>query len=327
MTDASRGVQAADRLGFEEAVFRTEQEIRRLLKGAPKVIRHMTAHLGKAAGMIRAKALLTCAVGGDNGIRPDAVKAAAAAELLHLATLVHDDIIDQAVQRRGIDTLQRKFGEKYAVLCGDYLFCVGLELIAAVKMPEHRQNALDRTFLRYMTEVCLGEMRQNRNSHNFRLSERAYFKIIRGKTAALFEACFITGLMFSDEEESSKDIYKELGGNIGIIFQLADDCADYESTLKLAKKPVLSDYSHGVITLPLIYALKKDAELSLKIAAGMALDDLGAAVSASGGLVYTHKKIDELYKKTSILLQSLNIGNEKREMLKRLLQMAAGILT
>jgi geranylgeranyl pyrophosphate synthase len=109
-----------------------------------------------------------------------------------------------------------------------------------------------------MTEVCLGEVRQNRNKHNYRLSEREYFKIIGGKTAALFEACFNAGFILAEEDKSMREVYLEIGGNIGLIFQLADDCADYEAPRKTAKKPVLSDYSRGVVTLPLIYALKKD---------------------------------------------------------------------
>ncbi len=314
------------RLGYDEAVVSTGIEIRRLLLGAPVLIRHMTSHLAKGTGkMIRARALLCCALDSDGLINPDAVKAAAAVELIHLATLVHDDIIDDADKRRGIDALHKKFGEKYAVLCGDYLFSVAVEFVSSVTPPQSRKESINLTFPHYLTEICLGELRQDQNSGNLSLSEREYFKIIKGKTAALFEASFYTGFLFSDEEDTRGDIYREIGGNIGLIFQLADDLADYESTEKESKKPVLSDFSRGVVTLPLIYALKNDATLTGKIASGIEPDNLKNAIESAGGLAYTHNKITELYKKTKKAISSLDTPAVKKELLLRLLGLSSGI--
>jgi geranylgeranyl pyrophosphate synthase len=325
MTDLSEGRPLPEELRHDAAVARTAEQVGRLLKKAPPVIRQMTAHLAGAAGkMIRARALLACAIKRDGLINPDAVKAAAAVELLHLATLVHDDILDNAGKRRGIDALHKKFGDKYAVLCGDWLFCAALEFVSSVAPLQNRREEAERSFPGYLSEVCLGELRQNQNNYNYRLSEREYFRIIRGKTAALFEACFYTGFLFSDEMQASKDIYVKIGNNIGILFQLADDCADYEGTEKTTKKPVLSDYKRGVVTLPLIHALKTDNTLSGKIAAGLTPVRLKDAVEAAGGLAYTHVKINRLYKKTMTQLKSLNVGTEKFELLARLLRAAAG---
>lgn len=325
MTDLTKSAPSSEVLDYDAAVTAAAGEVRRLLKNAPALIRHMTSHLAKASGkMIRARALLACALKRDGTISADAVKAAAAVELLHLATLVHDDIIDDAETRRGIDALHRKFGEKYAVLCGDFLFCTAFELVSTVGALEHRRDAVDRSFPRYLTEVCLGEVRQNQNWRNYKLSEREYFKIIKGKTAALFEASFYAGFMFSDEKDEAKGIYKEIGHNIGIIFQLNDDCADYEATETQAKKPVLSDYSRGVVTLPLIHALRQDETLMEKIGAGMAPADLRDAVRACGGLAYTHAKADKLYKKTAAMLKYLDIGPDKRALMSSLLCRAAG---
>jgi geranylgeranyl pyrophosphate synthase len=325
MTEVKKDVSPGG-LCYGEAVAGTGEEVRRLLKDAPAALRRMTSHLAKAAGkMIRARALLACAIRQDGRISPDAVKAAAAVELLHLATLVHDDIIDNADKRRGIDALHKKFGEKYAVLCGDWLFCAALEYASSIGAFDPAQEAAGRFLPRYLTEVCLGEVRQNQNSKNYRLSEREYFRIIRGKTAALFEACFNAGFVLSGEDAATKDVYLEIGSNIGLIFQLADDCADYEATQKMTKKPVLSDYSRGVVTLPLIYALKKDKLLSGKIAAGMEPGVLKAVIEAAGGFRYTHAKINWLYKKTHLAIDFLDVGGEKRELLTRLLKKAAGV--
>jgi geranylgeranyl pyrophosphate synthase len=322
MTESKNAAPLEAGLAYEAAVEKTTEEIKRLLRGAPAVIRGITAHLSKATGkQIRARILLACALRANETVHPDAVKAAAAAELLHLATLVHDDIIDDADKRRGIETVQRKFGQKYAVLCGDYLFCTALELVSTVNEREDRK--IDRLFPHYLTEVLLGELKQNRNDFNFSLSEREYFSIIRGKTAALFEACFYIGYMLSDEPDSAKEFYTRAGDDLGVIFQLSDDCADYASTLQKSKKPVLSDYVRGVITLPLIYALKHDSSLRVRAQAGMPATELKAAVIAAGGLEYTKAKIDSLYKRAAKAISCIE-GDTKRKILSGLLMISAG---
>jgi geranylgeranyl pyrophosphate synthase len=326
MTDTKKDKPLPAGLSYDRAVAATSEKVRRLLKSAPLIIRHMTSHLAKASGkMIRARALLACALRQDGLINPDAVKTAAAAELMHLSTLIHDDIIDEADTRRGIDALHRKFGDRFAVLCGDWLFCTALDMISELGELENRSETVDRTFPRYLSEVCLGEMWQDQNYRNFALTERQYFRVIWGKTAALFEACFYAGFMFSDEPDSSQEIYKKIGSNIGIIFQLSDDCADYEATEQQTKKPVLSDYTRGVVTLPLIFALKKDPALLTKITEGIEPPAMKDAVTAAGGLSYVHAKISRLHKKTNSLLHSLAIGAEKRELLERLLDKASGM--
>ncbi|HCU08513.1 MAG TPA: polyprenyl synthetase family protein [Clostridiales bacterium] len=325
MTDLTKEALTSEKLNYEEAVAETSLQIRHLLKSAPVAIRKMTVHLSGAPGkMIRAKSLLACALDEADRISPDAVKAAASVELIHLATLVHDDVIDQADKRRGIKALHQKFGQKYAVLCGDWLLCVALEWVSTIDPIDNDREKISRVFPGYMTEVCLGELRQNQNMHNYRLSERQYFQTIRGKTAALFEACFYGGHLFSGEPEMYKEIYTKIGNNIGLIFQLADDCADYESTQKETKKPVLSDCSSGVITLPLIHALKKDSALKEKVETGMDPIHLKEAVVASGGLEYTHGKIQRLHLDTVRLIRVLDISSEKSALLEQLLNRAAG---
>lgn len=326
MTDSTRAAEREDALTYDEAVRGTENEIKRQLRSTPAVISRLTSHLSRAEGKsIRAKSLLICAMGRDGLIAGGAVKTAAAVELLHLATLVHDDIIDDADKRRGIKTLHRKFGEKGAVLCGDYLVCMALELASSTKPPEERRKLAPRTLPGYLTDVLTGEMRQNRNNRNYALTERQYLKIITGKTAAMFEACFHLGFLFSDESEACMSDYLTIGKNAGIIFQLADDCADYESTARSSKKPVLSDYKTGVVTLPLIYALKSDGSLRDRILGGMTPRELKKAVAAAGGLSYTHLKIAGYHKKTLALISALPGLKNKKEKLTALLDRAAGM--
>lgn len=327
MIDATVSAPAQeDARTFDEAVLRTEAEIDRQLKSTPAVIRRLTSHLSRAIGKnIRAKSLLACAIRQDGQIAGEAVKIAAAVELLHLATLVHDDIIDDADKRRGIETLHRMFGEKAAVLCGDYLVCLALQLSSAVKPSEERRALAPKTLPGYLMDVLTGEMHQNQNNRNFALTEQQYLKIITGKTAAMFEASFHAGFLFSDETADAGDQFLEAGRDIGIIFQLADDCADYESVQKTSKKPVLSDFKTGVVTLPLIYALKKDKSLYDRIKSGIKEQELKKAVETAGGLSYTHLKISEYYQKAKEVIAKLSSISEKKERLTVLLEKAAGI--
>lgn len=320
-----------DTFTLDEAVHRTETEISRQLKSTPAVIKRLTSHLSRAVGKnIRAKSLLTCAMQQNGRIVGDAVKIAAAVELLHLATLVHDDIIDDAGKRRGIETLHRMFGEKAAILCGDYLVCLALRLASAIRPSEERRALAPKPLAHkslpgYLMDVLLGEMHQNQNNRNFALTEQQYLKIITGKTAAMFEASFHTGFLLSDEKAEALDNYLKAGRAIGIIFQLADDCADYESTQEKSKKPVLTDFKTGVVTLPLIYALKKDKSLHDRIKSNIQAQELKKAVEAAGGLSYTHLKISEYYQQTKEIIDALPSVTEKKDRLTVLLDKAAGL--
>ncbi|OGO88506.1 MAG: hypothetical protein A2Y15_01730 [Clostridiales bacterium GWF2_36_10] len=310
------------RFGYDEAIQYVKEEILNVLNNAPLAIRSQTRHLASSGGKnIRAQALLACSIGNDGFTDSNAVEAAAATELLHLATLVHDDIVDNAAMRRGITALHKKFGKKSAVLCGDYLFCIAIQLSSTISTSI---KGFEQIIPAYMKKICLGELKQNQNNRNYNLSEKEYIKIIYGKTAALFEACFYAGFVLSGETEEMKSRYIDIGKYIGIIFQLSDDCVDYESSFFKAKKPVLSDYKQGVITLPLIYTLKNKSELRLKVNNGINIKDLKKAVIASGGLIYTHKVINNLYNKTKILIDSLDCNQEKNERLILLLTKAAG---
>ena len=318
-------VHSRDKLEYDQAIHRVELKIRKLLQTAPPLIRQQTSHLARATGKgIRARSLLACAMGSDGLVSPGAVKAATAVELLHLATLIHDDIIDDADTRRGIDTLHVKFGQKIAVLCGDYLFCLAFELASSISPQETDRNKVGGVLPTYFTEICLGEIREFSNTGNFDLTEDEYFRIISEKTAALFQASFHAGFLLSDEPPEVRDIYLTIGKEMGIIFQLADDCLDFISSKKKAKKPVLIDCRRGVVTLPLIYALQVDKMLRRKVEKGLTEQELQAAVLAAGGIEYTRSRIEERRTKVERLILVLRSA-DKRNRLERLLKQAAAV--
>lgn len=311
-------------LNFEEGFILVKKEVEKALSASPSIIRKYLEHLNLSSGKhIRATSLLICADQEDIGIHPDAVKFAAAVEILHLATLVHDDVIDDSDLRRGVVTLQKKYGKKTAVICGDYLFCVALKLGAAVS---EREKYLKFNITNYIGRVCLGELRQHINNGNIDLSVFQYLKIISGKTAALFEASFYAGAITNEKEIDNVDRYKMLGQYIGMIFQLTDDLIDFEKTVQDAKKPVQSDYEQGVITLPLIHALK--SKMSFKEKAKnheITRDEINREVESTGGISFTKGVSKKYYDKAMKIIYELDISNEKQERLISVLNRATGM--
>lgn len=296
---------------FDEALELVKSEVDKALSASPLIIRSYTKHLTKSKGkFIRAISVLICAEDKDGLIHPNAIKVAASIEILHLATLVHDDVIDNADLRRGDVTLQKRYGRKTAVICGDYLFCIALNLAASIT---NKEDYLDIDMSNYMGKICLGELNQHLNNGNLNLSMYQYLKIISGKTAALFEASFYSGAIFAGCKEEECKKYKQLGHYVGMIFQLIDDCIDFEDTIDVAKKPVQSDFEQGVITLPLIKALEDVTDLKEMASNNQATrKDINEAVAKAGGLSFTHRLVKRYHTKSMKIIQSLELTESKK---------------
>jgi heptaprenyl diphosphate synthase len=309
-------------LTYDEALEAVKREMDKTLSASPLIIRNYTKHLTASRGkLIRAISVIICAENDEELIHPNAVKIAAAIEILHLATLVHDDVIDNADLRRGDITLQKKFGKKTAVICGDYLFCAALNLAGSIS---NKQDYIDFDFPDYMGKVCLGELNQHINNLNLNLSVYQYLKIISGKTAALFEASFHAGSVFAGYSGEECRKYKLLGYYIGMIFQLTDDCIDFENTVETAKKPVQSDYEQGVITLPLIHAFKENKELKQKAQkTGITRSEINEAVANTGSLNYTHLVVKKYSNKAMKIIDGLSMTESKRHKLTTVLNKAS----
>lgn len=313
--------QTESMVDFNHAVELVKLEIDGALLNTPKIIRDYMSYMTLARGkLIRATSLLVCAENKKGLISISAIKLAAAIEILHLATLVHDDVIDNAKMRRGHSTLQNKFGQKKAVICGDYLFCVSLQLAGSVT---NKQEYLDLDVPNYMSKICLGELRQNLNHRNVELSVLHYLKIISGKTAALFEACFFAGAALCEDAKDETKLYSRLGHFIGMIFQLTDDCIDFEAPKELAKKPVQSDFEQGVITLPLIYAFQNMSIFKEKAKNDdINREEINKAVFKTGGINYTRLISKKYYNKALKIIEQLDVEELKKERLLKILDKA-----
>jgi len=252
---------------IDKALQLTNENIRIALVGANIGIQQATSHLTKSTGKgIRALLLITAAADTHGYVHNDAIKAAAALEILHLASLVHDDVMDNADTRRGVSTLHKKFDAKTAVICGDYLLSLSLSM--ALDMDQERLKYYNQDnisllphFSRALSNLCKGEYDQHINLGNLNIDLFTYLKIISGKTASLFYVACYAGAILGQESDETARLLGKFGRCLGMIFQIADDCKDYEWTEKTAKKPVASDIKNKVITLPLILAMRKNKDL------------------------------------------------------------------
>lgn len=189
---------------------------------------------------------------------------AAAIEVMHMATLIHDDTIDNATKRRGIDTTFAMHGIHTAVYTGDWMFIKSLQLISKTNDQTSISSDLLHTLSNSMESVFEGELDQYFGRGRFP-SLSNYFLRIKGKTAALFSASCMSGAKIADLNDDMILAAKNFGENFGICFQILDDLLDIESTLEAEGKPVKNDLSEGIITLPVILACQKSPDYKRKI--------------------------------------------------------------
>ena len=171
-------------------------------------------------------------------------------ELLHTATLIHDDVVDDTKERRGQPSVMAKFGNRSAVLLGDYILSVAIKHGVATK--NFRILEILSTLAQYLSE---GELVQLKSSSETLIDEARYFEIIQKKTAILLSSCAEMGAISANADVEKTEILRRIGNNLGICFQLRDDIFDYYEQGELGK-PTGNDIREGKITLPLIYALR-----------------------------------------------------------------------
>ncbi len=176
---------------------------------------------------------------------------AAMVELLHTATLIHDDVVDEAMERRGFASINARWNNKIAVLVGDFLLAKGL-LIAIDNKEYDFLNVLSES-VRLMSE---GELLQIQTSREEETNETRYFDIIYGKTASLISACCEIGAISVMNDPNIRSKVKEFGRLLGLAFQIRDDIIDYIGKSSIVGKPIGNDIRERKITLPLIYALQ-----------------------------------------------------------------------
>lgn len=266
------------------------------------VLKYITSKKGKQIRPILV--LLSAGICGKISTR--SYVGAAMIELLHTATLVHDDVIDQAKVRRGIASINAEWNNKIAVLSGDFLLSLGLK--TSVNHNEFRFLKITSTAVQMMSESELFAIDKARS---FKITEDEYFKIINGKTATLISSCCEIGAYSASDKEEDSENLSEFGTLIGLAFQIRDDLLDYVSKSSLIGKPVGNDIKEKKITLPLIYALdKSDNNERKKIISLMKSKDISKSdinyildfVKQKGGVEYAQNKAISLCNEAKLIL-------------------------
>ena len=186
----------------------------------------------------------------SGGVTERTYRGATLVELLHTATLIHDDVVDDADKRRGMWSINALFKNKVAVLMGDYLLSRGLMI--SVDGKDYDFLGVTTNAVKRMSE---GELLQIQKTRKLDIDEETYFKVISDKTASLLETCCSIGAMSTTENKDYIEAMRNFGHSLGMSFQIRDDILDYEGTTNLIGKPVGGDIKEKKITLPLIYSL------------------------------------------------------------------------
>jgi octaprenyl-diphosphate synthase len=222
---------------------------------------------------------------------------AALVEFIHTASLIHDDIIDNADRRRGIDSVHTRWGPNVSVLLGDYLYIktIGLSL-------ESAHPGVVRILTDVSARMIDGELTEYSLSGHLDTAEGDYLEIIKQKTASLFAAACQIGAILGRATPEQEGLLIDYGQNLGMTFQVIDDLLDFQGDEDELGKPVLSDLSEGRITLPLIYTLRDDGPANRgRLRTLMKRKKLGresrqeilAIIRANGALDYTYRKAEE----------------------------------
>ncbi|MEM8731269.1 MAG: polyprenyl synthetase family protein [Pseudomonadota bacterium] len=216
---------------------------------APR-IPEITAHLVEAGGK-RLRPMLTLAAAGLCGYEGDnAVKLAATVEFIHTATLLHDDVVDESAQRRGRPTANLLWDNKSSVLVGDYLFARSFQL-----MTETGSMRVMKILSNASATISEGEVLQLTAASDLRTTEDVYLQVVRGKTAALFEAACEVGGVISEAPAAHITALSAYGDALGVAFQIADDLLDYQGDMSATGKSVGDDFRERKLTLPVIRAV------------------------------------------------------------------------
>jgi octaprenyl-diphosphate synthase len=308
-----------------------EETFTEKVKSDVQLMQHIGYYLQQTGGKrIRPALMILVAQTLGNPINESVLRMATVMEFLHTATLVHDDIIDDADLRRGQPSVKAQWGNDIAVLAGDWLYMSAFE----ETLKERCFPILDilTRVTRLMTE---GELIQLVQRGRIEITEQEYLDIIHRKTAYLISACCEIGAILANASRVQQEVLRDFGLKIGIAFQLADDLLDFTSTVEKLGKPAAHDLCEGKLTLPLIYLCEQaEAEVVTKIRTviaeksftSVARAEILALVESSGALARARAELnryaneaqnllfclpESIYRQSLISISNYIIGRDK----------------
>jgi octaprenyl-diphosphate synthase len=309
--DISKSIN--DELKTFELLFKTT------IKSKVSLVDLIASYILKQKGKKIRPLLAILSANACGGVTPRTYRGAALVELLHTATLVHDDVVDNSDKRRGLPSINAVWKNKIAVLMGDYLLSRGLLISVENK---------DYDFLEVMTNTVKrmseGELLQIQKTRKLDIDAETYFRIISDKTASLFQTCCAIGAQSASNDATFHAALDKFGENLGIAFQIRDDILDFGSPSKFFGKPIGGDIKEKKITLPLIFAMNevhKSERDHIKnlIKNGSKKKNITTVirfVHEKGGIVYSEKVAKEYGEKAKECLNVLPDSEAKQSLIK-----------
>jgi octaprenyl-diphosphate synthase len=291
---------------IESEMVQFELKFRDFMKSKVKLLDHITHYIVKRKGKQMRPMFVFLTAGVCGGINDSTHRGAALIELLHTATLVHDDVVDDANYRRGFFSVNALWKNKIAVLVGDYLLSRGL-LLSVDNGDFHLLKIVSHA----VREMSEGELLQIAKARKLDITEDVYFTIIRQKTASLIASCCAVGAASSQSDAETIEKMREFGEKIGMAFQIKDDLFDF-GTDEIGK-PVGIDIKEKKMTLPLIYALERADWLQKKKIIHLirnrseekkAVNEVIDFVKKSGGIPYAEEVMMRYYQEALEILRS-----------------------
>ena len=268
------------------------------LSHADGLLGQVLEHIRKRAGKRMRPMLILLMAKNFGEVTEVTQRATVGLELLHTASLVHDDVVDESGERRGQASVNASYNNKVAVLVGDYILSTALLNVSLTG---------DQAIITYLAQLgrtlSNGEILQLTNIRNQEISEEVYYQVIRQKTAALFEACAGMGAMSTGAGREDIEAARKFGQNLGIIFQIRDDIFDYYDSEAIGK-PTGNDMAEGKLTLPVIHALPTTGDeemraLAMKVKEGSVtkgeIDELVAFAKRNGGIEYAERRMGDFH--------------------------------
>ncbi len=259
------------------------------------LLQNVLDHIRQRGGKRMRPMLILLIAKNYGGVNAVTQNAAVGLELLHTASLVHDDVVDESNERRGQASVNATYNNKVAVLVGDFILSSAL-----LRVSETNNELIIRNLARLGQTLSAGEVLQLINIDNKEISEEVYYQVIRQKTAALFESCCEMGALSAGMGEKEIAEVRDFGRNIGLAFQIRDDIFDYYDSAEIGK-PTGNDMAEGKLTLPVIYALNSTCnaemlELARKVKQRTVTTDeiatLVAFTKENGGMEYAERKME-----------------------------------
>lgn len=297
-----------------------EKTLRQITRSPNPLIKDIGSYLFQKSGKrIRPALVLICSgMSGGSNNKKDTILSAALVELLHTASLLHDDIIDNSDTRRGRTTVHVKWGPNVTVLLGDYLFITTLALSLKSSLPGLADILTDVS-----VRMIEGELDEYKQSGNLNMTEKEYFAIIERKTASLFSASCRIGALLAGASPQEEQSLADYGTYLGLCFQIIDDLLDYTGNEKTMGKPALSDLAEGRVTLPLIDALRQngrgDRERVLRLLPKVKTDEASRheildLIRSGPALANTFRRAEEISRKAQAALDGFPSGVHRKSL-------------